>query len=89
MKYYVVIAEKCADYTNGHEIVWVGNSETIAIQKLQERVNKDERLLAERCGYTIFEDSTHCFDSGNYDEGYDVVDYVRVSIEVFEEKENN
>lgn len=77
-KHWVVFAEWCVDYEAGNEIVSVCHSKEEAVVALKERVKTDDRLLAEKYGYKIFEDSDMCFDSGI--EGDYVVDHIKVSI---------
>lgn len=76
--HWVVVAEWCVDYECGYSIVGVYHSEKAACEALQNRVNADDRLLAEEYGYEIYEDSPLCFDSGR--DGWYGVDHITVSV---------
>ncbi len=78
-RHYVVYAEWCVDYEGGHEIIGVYHSKEEAVEVFKNRVNSDDRLLAEEYGYTIYEDSDICFDSG--EDGEYVKDHIYVGIE--------
>lgn len=76
---YVLLSEWCVDYESGHEIVGVYDTEAKAITALKNRVDSDDRVLAEDYGYTIYEDSDVCFDAG--EEGEYVSNHVCARIE--------
>ena len=78
MNYYVVLTEWCVDYESGLGVLGVFTSKQEAIDAMRERVNSDERLLAEEYGYEIYEDSETCFDAG--EEGYYVPNHMVVRI---------
>lgn len=79
MEYYVIVADWCVDYQAGHSVVGVYTSEEAAIAALENRVSKDDRLLAEEYGYTVYEDTSRCFDAGI--DGYYIQDHLYVGIE--------
>lgn len=78
-RHYVVIAEWCVDYEGGHCIVGVYHSREEAVKAFKNRVDTDERILAEEYGYTIYDDTDDCFDSG--EDGEYVKDHLYVGIE--------
>lgn len=77
-QHWVIVAEWCVDYEGGHSIIGVYHSEDAACRAMQDRVNIDDRLLAEEYGYKIYEDSPLCFDSGK--EGDYAIDHITVSV---------
>lgn len=76
--HWVIVAEWCVDYEGGHSVVGVYHSEDAAREALQNRVNTDDRLLAEEYGYKIYEDTPLCFDSGK--DGEYLTDHITVSV---------
>lgn len=78
-KHWIVYAEWCVDYQDGHQIIGVYHSKAEAVEALKNMVNSDDRLLAEEYGYTIYEDSDTCFDSGK--DGEYVTDHIHAGIE--------
>ena len=78
-KHWIVYAEWCVDYQAGHQIIGVYHSKAEALEVFKNRVNSDDRLLAKEYGYTIYEDSDICFDSG--EDGEYVKDHIYVGIE--------
>lgn len=76
--HWVIVAEWCVDYEGGHSVVGVYHSEDAAREALQNRVNTDDRLLAEEYGYKIYEDTPLRFDSGK--DGEYSTDHITVSV---------
>ena len=67
-KHYVIFAEWCVDYEGGSCVVGVYHSKEKAREAFKRRVETDDRVLADEYGYTIYDDSDTCFDSGKYGE---------------------
>lgn len=80
--HWIVIADWCIDYEGGHSVVGVYHTENAACKALQNRVNTDDRSLAEEYGYKIYEDSQLCFDSGR--DGEYSIDHITVSVHKIE-----
>lgn len=90
MTYFVIYAEWSYDYISGHSIVGVYKNFDNAVQAMEERVDRCERIDAKEYDFKVYEDSQTCFDAGN-DDGYYCRDHVCVMIEQVmtnEDKEN-
>lgn len=84
-RHWVVIAEWCVDYQGGLTVVGVYHTPEDAHDAFMNRVESDDRILAEEYKYDIFEDTNTVFDSGK--KGYYSQDHICVRIEeVTEEK---
>lgn len=75
---YVIIAEWCVDYEQGHELVGCYPSEEAAKEAFADIVVDYVRSAAQN-GYDVIEDTDGCFDSGM--NGEYISDHIYVGIE--------
>lgn len=81
-QHWVIVADWCIDYQNGHEVIGVYHNELEAKKAFKDRVNSSDRVDADSNNYIIYEDTEFCFDSGQ--EGNYVVNHITVKLEAIQ-----
>lgn len=76
--HWVVVAEWCVDFENGLCIIGVYHSKEAAKKAFKHRVDTDDRIIAEKQGYDVIDETETDFEA--YIDGEYSSNHVSVSI---------